>query len=61
MSGPNDNKVKLSWARAEEHVIFNLVMHWSRAARRQQLGKISRISSQLLGVLSFQSFGSLGS
>ena len=26
-----NSKVKLTWARAENHVIFNLVMYWSLA------------------------------
>ena len=32
--------MKLTWARAEDHVNFNLVMHWSRATRGQQLLKL---------------------
>ena len=25
------SSIKLTWARAEDHVILNLAMHWSRA------------------------------
>ena len=35
-----NSKVKVTWAHAEDHVIFNSVMHWSRAARGQQLPNI---------------------